>query len=250
MECDWIDHPQIQEALHSGQNMAPFRRLDNTHAKFRLMNPNDSRAPAGEWMTYAQLVQYCTGQAYAHLAQQQQKMEFDLVRAGYILPTAESAEMRILKMDLLERHPVFMNHDVTLLAEALWDSDQQVFLPLLKDQYEVEQWEMVLHDVRRRYGSEGMLQSELKKCSTVHLVGEATMREKVSVKLTNLREELQRRYSNILEKYPWMKQVVRWCALLVGGLAGAWLTTRTGAAAKCACLLIRTFGYRCTLCGR
>ncbi|AOC55055.1 polyprotein [Washington bat picornavirus] len=253
IEADWIEDPVIQAALDNGENMSEHRKLDNSHLRFRVVHSVDDTKTPGPWMNYAMLRAHLTGEARHHLAIQQRKVTADLERAGYIMPVAEAAEVRRLCLPAIANAPSLKLLEPMLWKHMEWDSEEEKFSLFLKDaeedaEYLEEQW----NDAQQFFTDMGLdIQTVLKNHS--YVVKDTTpLLTKIRGSLNELKEWLKKTVTKICEDHPWIATIAKWGIYIAGALAAANILFNFSKKVihKCACSVIRYFGFRCGLCGK
>uniref|UniRef100_A0AAU7E2Y8 Genome polyprotein n=1 Tax=Miniopterus bat picornavirus TaxID=3141889 RepID=A0AAU7E2Y8_9VIRU len=249
VEAAWIDDDDIQNALREKRNMAQFRKLDNTHLKFRLRNSQDPQSTPGAWMTYAELIQECIVEARSHLERQQQKLTNDLTRAGYIVPRAEAGEMRKICKEATRQCPRLMLFDPELWDHLTYDPEEDRFDMYIQHSGPMEtEWEKC-QEFFEEYEMD--VQQALKRCSYV-VKPKTPLKSKITTGFAEFKDFISQQIRKVFVAYPWLHDVAKWSILLaaaVGSVACMWLGLKTIGHA-CACKALIGYGYRCGFCGK
>lgn len=256
IEADWCDDADVQEALREKKSMAPYRKLDNSHLKFRLRNPRDERDPPGAWMPYSELIIECTVSAQDHLNRQQAKLTYDLERAGYILPEAEagSEEIKVQTSTPPRRLiPVacINSPHLSMFNPDLWKHLKWiggVFVCTVDDDEIQQEWE----DVKAFFEATQVdLQETLRKHSAVERKN-PSMITRIKGKLSEFKKYCQEKVSEIIGEHTWIRTIGQWALYLAGAIAavGAIYFGAQQVIHKCACAAIRYYGFRCGFCGK
>jgi hypothetical protein len=249
IEADWCDDERIQQALQNGENMAQFRRLDNTHLKFRIRHSVNSEHPPGPWMTYAAIVAHCTEEARIHLRRQQDKLTHDLTRAGYIVPRAEALEMRRLCIEACKNSPRLALFNPEIWERLSYDQETDTFDMFLDTDDPInEEWIECI----QFHETAGVDLQKILKENSYMIKPKITLSTKIRHNWNQLKELLKHNYENIIREHPWIAQIGKWSLIFTAAFAGLGLLYfgAKKVAHGCLCVTLRHYGYRCGFCGK
>nr|UNZ11801.1 polyprotein [Isses picorna-like virus] len=253
IEVEWADIPEIREALARRENMAPYRKLDNSHLRFRMLDSVDPRAAPGPWMNYAQIRDVASFQAAAHLDIQKRKVAHDLQMAGYIMPAVEAGEVRKLCKEAMKNSPSLRLFDPDIFDHLEWDSANEQFELFLDathaNREELEQnWKEMQEFANL---TKVDLQHVLKMHS--YVVGTPTKSIfSITGKIGEFKTWIGQQIETMAKDHPWIATIAKWGLYVAGALAAASIAFQFTKKVihKCACSALRYFGFRCGLCGK
>nr|UZQ18724.1 polyprotein [Picornaviridae sp.] len=250
IEADFI--PELQKDGMAGEFVM---RDDNSHARYRLINPRDEKAePLTQWMTYDELVIVLLEGATVHRSRQEKKLAKDLTRAGYIVPPlrAQAGVARRLCLEAMRQSPTFSLFSPDIWQHMEYDIEHEEFFmpPTAPDEIRADYSEM--KQALNEMGFAGDWFKERMRMNSYVVKDYRSLTTKIKGKLSDLKALVGGWLTAIYEALPGLKTLGR-CAFRLAIAMFAMQTIDsfvTSVVHYCGCAAIRYFGYRCGMCGK
>nr|QKN89029.1 MAG: polyprotein [Riboviria sp.] len=247
IEADFID--EVREAGARGEYVM---REDNSHARYRLLDPRRENHTISPWMDFDQMTRTITEMARVHLERQNTKLTRDLTRAGYILPEAQSGEDRHLNVEACKLSPILMLYSPDIWQHIKFNTEMQLFY---FDPEAPEEIRQDYDDMIASFTALGFEEDEFQKQMTRHswtVKDNKSLISKIKGSLVDFKNLIFEKVKLIYNNLPALSQLTQWALKIsVAFFALKAVFMFTGEIVhKCACVALRYFGYRCGLCGQ
>lgn len=248
IEADFIE--ELQKDGLAGEFVM---REDNSHARYRFIDPRNERAaPLSEWMDYRSLVAELMVRAQIHQDRQERKLKRDLERAGYIIPTAQAGRERRLCLEAVRNCPSLSLYSPDIWEHLVYNVEREEFEMPATAPVQVRDDYRTMTETLAALGLPANFLKERLRMNSTEIKDQRSLFTKITGKLCDLKNVMKGLFSKIMEYIPSISTVAR-CAFRLAIALFALQTIDNfvvGTLHACGCMAMRYFGFRCGMCGK